>query len=418
MGNLNKVTYTDHQTVITADNLNAIQDSVIQNTSYITCTTGASTAAKTATLANFVLTTGSAVKVKFTNSNTAANPTLNVNSTGAKPIMQYGTTAAGTTATESWDEGAVVEFVYDGTSWVMQGRNTIDAVSKANGGTFDGDVVIDDKGATTSSEVSILTLGNSTATGTVGNSNGMIRMYGQGDKYVNLRPVTTSGSYTTDNRTITLPDESGTLMTNQGGTFSGDVTIDRASGTAGASGWSAVKIGNNKDLSVAGNSAGYLRIFGTSAYYGDISFATGMPTAERQYRLPNASGTIALDLSESFTGTAMTDGTLNRCTGTIGERPSIYTNGREYYIYGRLTITSFVRTNSNPYITFQTSFRPSHTLYGDTGIRFDNDVAKPEKSSVTLSPAGVLSIQNTETHFNMPTNSVRVIWLFPMLALV
>lgn len=119
MGNLNKVVYTDHQTVITADNLNAIQDSIIQNTSYTTCSTGASTAAKTAALTNFVLTTGSAVRVKFTNTNTASNPTLNINSTGAKPIMKFGTTAAGTTATSSWESGEIVTFVYDGTNWLM-----------------------------------------------------------------------------------------------------------------------------------------------------------------------------------------------------------------------------------------------------------------------------------------------------------
>ena len=203
----------------------------------------------------------------------------------------------------------------------------------------------------------------------------------------------------------------------EGDNFTGEITVDRANGTVGASGWSGVKIGNNKDLSVAGNSAGYLRIYGTTAYYGDIGYATNNPTAIRQYKLPNADGTLALDLSASFTGTAMTGGTLNRCTGTIGEKPSIFTNGREYYIYGRLTVTSFVRTGSNPYIEFQTSFRPSHNLYGDTGIRFDADVAKPEKIAVNLSTAGVLTISNTETHFNMPSNA-RVVWLFPMLALL
>lgn len=119
MGNLNKVTYTDHQTVITADNLNNIQDSVIQNTSYSTCSTAANTAAKTASLTNFVLTTGSCIRVKFTNSNTASSPTLNVNGTGAKSIKKYGTTAAGTDAFTSWPAGAVVTFVYDGTNWLM-----------------------------------------------------------------------------------------------------------------------------------------------------------------------------------------------------------------------------------------------------------------------------------------------------------
>jgi hypothetical protein len=32
---------------------------------------------------------GAAITVKFTTENTAANPTLNINSTGAKPIKTY-----------------------------------------------------------------------------------------------------------------------------------------------------------------------------------------------------------------------------------------------------------------------------------------------------------------------------------------
>lgn len=315
MGNLNKVTYVDHQTVITADSLNAIQDSIIQNTSYITCSTAANTAAKTATLANFVLTTGSAVKVKFTNTNTAANPTLNINSTGAKPIMQYGTTAAGITPPESWNDGAVVEFVYDGTNWVMQGRNTIDAVSKS-GGTFTGDVVINDEGATTSSEVSLLTLGNSTATGTVGNSNGMVRMYGQGDKYLQIRPTTTSGTYTTANRTIVFPDADGTVMLNTGGTFAGTVYINRADGTTSATGTSTLWVGNSTPTGTAGNSKGQVVIYGNGANYVNIQATNA--TGNRTVELPNENGTLALvENSVQKTGATMSGNLIiNRQDGT------------------------------------------------------------------------------------------------------
>ena len=54
--------------------------------------------------------------VKFTNVNTAASPTLNVNSTGAKAMVKYGTTAVDANA---WPAGAVVELIFDGASWVM-----------------------------------------------------------------------------------------------------------------------------------------------------------------------------------------------------------------------------------------------------------------------------------------------------------
>ena len=90
---------------------------------YGTCPTAAATVAKVATIADttadFVLETGATVRIKFTNSNTVDNPTLNVNSTGAKAIKRYGTTAVAKTATTSWYAGSVVTLTYDGTNWIM-----------------------------------------------------------------------------------------------------------------------------------------------------------------------------------------------------------------------------------------------------------------------------------------------------------
>lgn len=89
---------------------------------YGTCSTAADTAAKVVTLTDatgFSLTTGAVVVVKFTNANSIASPTLNVNSTGAKSIYRYGTTAASTSQSSSgWRAGAVQIFVYDGTGWI------------------------------------------------------------------------------------------------------------------------------------------------------------------------------------------------------------------------------------------------------------------------------------------------------------
>ena len=86
---------------------------------YGVCSTDAATVAKTITVDNFSLEEGATVIVKFTNKNSAASPTLNVNSTGAKPIVRYGTSAASTSdATSGWRAGAVQMFTYDGTSWV------------------------------------------------------------------------------------------------------------------------------------------------------------------------------------------------------------------------------------------------------------------------------------------------------------
>ena len=94
----------------------------VASTLYGTCTTAAGTAAKVVTCDNFdKLITGVTIYVKFTYSNSVANPTLNVNSTGAKTIYRYGTTAPSTSAATSWQAGSVVAFTYDGTYWQMVG---------------------------------------------------------------------------------------------------------------------------------------------------------------------------------------------------------------------------------------------------------------------------------------------------------
>lgn len=94
----------------------------VGSTLYGTCDTVAGTAAKVVTMPDFdTLLEGVTIHVKFTHSNDAhvGNATLNVNNTGAKTIMRYGTTAAGTGASASWNAGAVVSFTYDGTYWQM-----------------------------------------------------------------------------------------------------------------------------------------------------------------------------------------------------------------------------------------------------------------------------------------------------------
>lgn len=92
---------------------------------YFTCSTGKDTVAKVGTLVSGTfaaaqLVTGAQIIVKFTEHNTSTNPTLNANGTGAIAIKRYGTTAAGTSAGASWNAGAMVMFIYDGTYWVME----------------------------------------------------------------------------------------------------------------------------------------------------------------------------------------------------------------------------------------------------------------------------------------------------------
>lgn len=90
---------------------------------YGECSTGASTAAKVVTLSPALteLKAGEVIFVKFTNANTVANPTLNVNGLGAKNIRRYGSTSPSTSAASSWNAGSVVALVYDGSYWQMVG---------------------------------------------------------------------------------------------------------------------------------------------------------------------------------------------------------------------------------------------------------------------------------------------------------
>lgn len=90
---------------------------------YGECSTAGGTAAKEVTVTPSIssLQTGTIVNVKFTNANAIADPTLNVNGTGAKAIRRYGTTAPSTSAGTSWNAGSVVALLYDGTDWQMIG---------------------------------------------------------------------------------------------------------------------------------------------------------------------------------------------------------------------------------------------------------------------------------------------------------
>lgn len=95
-------------------------DHSIASSLYGTCVDSAGTVGKLVTCADFdTLMTGVTIHVKFTYGNTAANPTLNVNGTGARPIYSNGTTAPGNTKLKSWYDNTIVSFTYDGAAWCM-----------------------------------------------------------------------------------------------------------------------------------------------------------------------------------------------------------------------------------------------------------------------------------------------------------
>ena len=103
----------------------------IGSSAYGVCSTAADTAAKTVNIPGFELNTGTTIHVKFTNANTANNPTLAVGLATAKPIIFNNSEAVGINSeTSGWQAGAVLTLTYDGTSWVRdQGYNTTPALS-------------------------------------------------------------------------------------------------------------------------------------------------------------------------------------------------------------------------------------------------------------------------------------------------
>lgn len=93
-----------------------------------TCSTAAGTAAKAVTLESgqtFTLATNAVAYVTFSNTNTAANPTLNINGTGAKPI--YFSSAAIPAA--YINKHIQYKFTYNGTQYVC--NNTFNRVEVA-----------------------------------------------------------------------------------------------------------------------------------------------------------------------------------------------------------------------------------------------------------------------------------------------
>lgn len=99
------------------------------------CGTGSTSYAKTATLSGFTstdLVVGTTVFVQFYYThNSATSATLNISSTGAKPIYRNGKPINNTNA-NSWVANQTVQFVYDGMYWQMIDLVSLNAISNLN----------------------------------------------------------------------------------------------------------------------------------------------------------------------------------------------------------------------------------------------------------------------------------------------
>ena len=87
-----------------------LSDTYVNTLPYNSCSTAASTAAKTVSAGSFSLEKGAMVVVKFSNTNTASSPTLNVSGTGAKSIFYKGAAIAA----DHLKANYVYTFIYNG----------------------------------------------------------------------------------------------------------------------------------------------------------------------------------------------------------------------------------------------------------------------------------------------------------------
>lgn len=135
---------------------------------YGTCSTRASTSAKIVSIPateNFVLQVGDIIGIKFDNTNTANNPSLNVNNSGAKPIYYNNSAVSTSNLWASGEANRVTIFMYDGTNWIWIGHDV----------DIDTDTLSDLKDTTISSA-----------------SNGQVLMYNStSGKWKNQTPTTT-----------------------------------------------------------------------------------------------------------------------------------------------------------------------------------------------------------------------------------
>lgn len=161
-----------------------VDDGEDGKTLYGVCSTAAATAAKVVNgVTGFSLYTGVNVSVKFAITNTASNPTLNINGTGAKPIYYRGSViSAGYLAANR-----TYIFCYNGTQWEFAGdinTDTYDLVKfsgnvKASAAIVAGNIIVGNSagyhhlktGGSFDISYPILYAASAIASGSAGNNN-------------------------------------------------------------------------------------------------------------------------------------------------------------------------------------------------------------------------------------------------------
>ena len=129
-------TLNDTTALIESAPVKAAVDNVLVNIGYFVCSTTAATAAKVFSATGYSLTSGGHILVFMENANTADDVTLNINSTGAKPLLYNGLRAS---STNSWNANEVISVYYNGTAFVA-GKATVKELNASRLVEFNGGV--------------------------------------------------------------------------------------------------------------------------------------------------------------------------------------------------------------------------------------------------------------------------------------
>lgn len=333
-------------------------DYVITSSGYGTCSTAAATAAKVVTLSStggWSLVAGATVCVKFTNTNTAQNPTLNVNGTGAKGIIYNSSLISTTNLNYVGYANRYINYIYNGTHYVFIGwsidanttysvatQSTNGLLSAADKKKLDGiaeraDAVSVTQKLTSGAEIGMITIngvstklyaptGTSAATAealTTSAGSATQPVYFSEGKPVSCtytlgKSVPSNAVFTDTNVTSVYtnpspsdPQSNGYLTWVTRAT-TGSVSINNGiryatlEGTDTTNGYGIFILGNNTSSGTDKNKYGAIRLYGAGEYFGQIAQMDG--TSNVNHSLPATGGTILNTGTTSFTP-SLTSGT-------------------------------------------------------------------------------------------------------------
>ena len=345
-----------------ADLINSLKigtDKYVITLPYAICSTAAGTAAKVASVygdaaspTNFVLSAGAMIVVKFENTNSVSNPTLNINGTGAAAIQYKGVAVPASALIAD----TPLEFVYDGTNYQLlttSESDTLDSVTS--------------RGSTTTNSLSV---GGLTMTGLAESrpTSGLINVNNQGTPGFEVKSIDQSGGLSTAAAYMTF-HRPGNHAVRFG--LDGDNKLKVGGWSMGNVAYELWHSGSLTNLNQLINGPGYLTPASPTFTTSDADFAIG--DVANKNRIQSYSSGVPIRFLNTSNGYA--DIAVN-----------------DVYIGGSNTVTSLLNGKENT-ITGAATTITSSNLTASRALVSDGS-GKVAASSITSTELGYLSGQN------------------------